>query len=128
VNIRLEIQYEGHILQWLTKGYCHLLQFFVPSSAKHKIDSILASQTQYHAHPGSHGKDNQVHYINAYTTDKCATYQLHDGIFKCRQAWHLFLASIGKLIKDLEHIAEIFCLWENSPDIGGYKGNVQLEI
>ncbi|KAG2063846.1 hypothetical protein BDR04DRAFT_1036956, partial [Suillus decipiens] len=142
VDIGLEIQHEGHVLQWLTKGHRRLLQFLLPSSTEHQIDSILASQTQYHcdlsaqledlggfrAHPGSRGKDDKVHYINAYTTDKCATYQLHDGIFKRRQAWHLFPASIGKLIKDLERIAEIFCLCGSAPHVGGHEGNARLEI
>ncbi|KIK36930.1 hypothetical protein CY34DRAFT_26192 [Suillus luteus UH-Slu-Lm8-n1] len=142
VDIGLEIQHEGHILQWLTKGHRRLLQFLLPSSAEHKIDSILASQTQYHcdlsaqledlggfrALPGSRGKDDKVHYINAYTTDKCATYQLHDGIFKRRQAWHLFPANIGKLVKDLERMAEIFRVCGNSPNVGGHEGNARLEI
>ncbi|KAG1854262.1 hypothetical protein F4604DRAFT_1883348 [Suillus subluteus] len=142
VDIGLEIQHEGHILQWLTKGHRHLLQFLLPSSAESKIDAILASQTQYHrdlsaqledlggfrAHPGSRGKDDEVYYINAYTTDKCATYQLHDGIFKRRQAWHLFPGNIGKLIKDLERMAEIFRLCGNSPNVGGHEGNARLEI
>lgn len=142
VDIGLEIQHEGHVLQWLTKGHRRLLQFLLPSSTEHKIDSILASRTQYHcdlsaqledlggfrAHPGSRGKDDKVYYINTYTTDKCATYQLHDGIFKHRQAWHLFPANIGRLVKDLERIAEIFQLCGSSPDIGGQEGNARLEI
>jgi hypothetical protein len=142
VDIGLEIQHEGHILQWLTKGHRHLLHFLLPSSTEGKIDSILASQTQYHrdlsaqledlggfrAHPGSRGKEDEVYYINAYTTDKCATYQLHDGIFKRRQAWHLFPASIGKFIKDLERMAEIFRFCGHSPNVGGHEGNARLEI
>ena len=142
VDVALEIQYEGHVLQWLTKGHRRLLQFLLPSTPESKIDSILASQSQYHcdlsaqlkdiggfrALPGSRGKDDNVYYINIYTTDKTATYQLHKGIFMRRQAWHLFPASIGRLIKDLERIVEIFCLCGNSPRVGGQEGNARLEI
>jgi hypothetical protein len=142
VDIGLEIQHEGRILQWLTKGHRRLLQFLLPSTPGHKIDAILASQSQYHcdlsaqlqdlggfrALPGSRGKDDNVYYINAYTTDKSATYQLHDGIFKRRQAWHLFPANIGKLLKDLERIAEIFRLCGDSSKGGGQEGNARLEI
>ncbi|KAG1772225.1 hypothetical protein EV702DRAFT_976833, partial [Suillus placidus] len=142
VDIGLEIQHKGRILQWLTKGHHRLLQLLLPSAPGHKIDSILASRSQYRrdlsaqledlggfrALPGSRGKDDNVYYINAYTTDKSATYQLHDGIFKRRQAWHLFPASIGKLTKDLERIAEIFRLCGGSPEVGGQEGSARLEI
>ncbi|KAG2062943.1 hypothetical protein BDR04DRAFT_1039491, partial [Suillus decipiens] len=142
VDVALEIQHKGHILQWLTKGHRRLLQFLLPSAPQDKIDSILTSQSQYHldlsaqledvggfrAHPGSRGKDDNVHYINVYTTDKSATYQLHDGIFVRRKPWHLFPASIGKLAKDLERIAEIFCLCGDSPKVGGHEGNARLEV
>lgn len=126
VDVALEIQCEGHVLQWLTKGHRHLLQFLLPSTPLHKIDSILASQSQYHldlsaqlediggfrAHPGSRGKDDNVRYINVYSTDKSVTYQLHDGIFMRRKPWHLFPASIGKRRRILRGLQRYFAFVE----------------
>ncbi|KAG1737036.1 hypothetical protein EDB19DRAFT_1637269, partial [Suillus lakei] len=142
VDIALEIRQEGHVLQWLTKGHHRLLAFLLPSIPIKEIDAILASRSQYYcdlsaqledlggfrAHPGSRGKPDHVYYINIYTTDKSATYQLHKGIFRHRKPWHLFPANIGRLSQDLERIAEQFRICGDSPTAGGLEGNARLEI
>ncbi|KAG1789699.1 uncharacterized protein HD556DRAFT_1243345, partial [Suillus plorans] len=142
VDIALEIRHEGHVLQWLTKGHHRLLAFLLPSVPIKEIDAILHSRSQYYrdlsaqledlggfrALPGSRGKPDHIYYINAYTTDKSATYQLHKGVFRRRKPWHLFPASIGKLSKDLERIAEQFLICGDSPTAGGLEGNARLEI
>jgi hypothetical protein len=55
------------------------------------------------------GLQDGVSYINIYTTNKKATYQLHQGIF---QAWHalelLSSHSIGKLMNDVNEMSNIF--------------------
>jgi hypothetical protein len=142
VDIAVEIRYAGHVLQWLTKGHRHVLEFLLPSIPMEKISDILSSSTQYYCDlsaqlgdiggfrslPGSRGASNKVIYINTYTTDKSATYQLHTGIFKRRKAWHLFPDKIDKLMADMEKIAETFRTCGGGQTMDGLEANARMEI
>lgn len=141
VDIGLEIRQEGCVLQWLTEGHRRIMAYLLPSASEERISDILKSPTQYQcdisaqlrelggfrASPGSRGKKDQVSYINVYTTDKSATYQLHDGIFRRRKPWHLFPSSITQLIKDMKIIGDTFrsCAGD---DTDGLEGNARMEI
>ena len=141
VDIGLEIRQEGRVLQWLTEGHPCIMAYLLPSASEELISDILKSQTQYHcdisaqlqelggfrASPGSCGKADQVSNINVYTTEKSATYQLHDGIFRCRKPWHLFPSSISQLIKDMESIGDTFCSCAGD-GTDGLEGNARMEI
>jgi len=114
-----------------------MLEFLLPSVPMEKISDILSSSTQYYcdlsAHlddiggfrsqPGSRGASDKVTYINTYTTDKSATYQLHTGIFKRRKAWHLFPDKIDKLMTDMEKIAETFRTCGGGQTMDGLEAN-----
>jgi hypothetical protein len=142
VDIAIEIWHPGHVLQWLTKGHRHVLEFLLPSAPAEKISDILNSKTQYHCDisaqlddlggfrsvPASRGAADRVIYINAYTTDKSATYQLHNGLFKRRKPWHLFPDKIDKLLEDTEKIAEMFRICSGNQTMGGLEGNARMEI
>jgi hypothetical protein len=142
VDIAVEIRYAGHVLQWLTKGHRHVLEFLLPSVPTERISDILTSPTQYYCDlsaqlsdiggfrslPGSRGASDKVIYINTYTTDKSATYQLHTGIFKRRKAWHLFPDKIDKLLADMERIAETFRTCGGGQTMDGLEANARMEI
>lgn len=141
VDIAMEVRHEGHVLQWLTKGHRRILEFLLPSASENKISDILHSKTQYNcdisaqlsdlggfrALPGSRGKADGVIYINNYTTDKSATYQLHQGVFRRRKPWHMFPTRIDQLLTDLKVIGETFRICGGSPG-AGLEGNAHMEI
>jgi hypothetical protein len=138
VDIGMEVRHEGHMLQWLTSAHRRILQVLLPSASHEQIDAVLKSNTQYRcdlsaqlgdlggfrALPSSRGKADSVSYINVYTTDKSATYQLHDGLFMRRKPWHLFPAHFTRLVKDVARIAEQFTLFGRE----GLEGNGRMEI
>lgn len=142
VDVAREIQYKGHVLQWLTKGHRRVLEFLLPSAPAEKISDVLNSNTQYHcdlsaqigdiggfrSQPGSRGAADRVTYINVYTTDKSATYQLHKGLFKRRKPWHLFPNKIDTLLEDMEKMAETFRTCGGSQTVDGLEGNARLEV
>ncbi len=141
VDVGLEIRQEGHVLQWLTEAHQRILAYLLPSASEDHIAAILKSQTQYHrdismqlgqlggfrASPGTRGKKDQVLYSNVYTTEKSATYQLHEGIFRRRKPWHLLPSSISQLVKDMKRIRDIFCSCAGNGN-EGLEGNARLEI
>jgi hypothetical protein len=142
IDVGIEIRQESHVLQWLTRGHRRILEFLLPSATEDHIEAILSSSAQYHqdingqlgdlsgfrASPSSRGKADSVIYINVYTTEKSATYQLHEGIYRRRKAWHLFPDTIGKLVKDLGRIAEFFKRCGGSQNHDGQEGNARMEI
>jgi hypothetical protein len=69
-----------------------------------------------------------VTYINIYTTDKSATYQLHKGLFKRRKPWHLFPNKIDTLLEDMEKMAETFRTCGGNQTVDGLEGNARLEV
>jgi len=142
VDIAIEIRCPGHVLQWLTKGHRYVLEFLMPSATARMISDVLNSKTQYHCDlsaqlddvggfrslPGSRGAADNLTYINVYTTDKSATYQLHTGLFKRRKPWHLFPDKIDKLLEDMEKIAGTFRTCGGSQTTDGLEGNARMEI
>ena len=138
VDIGLEIRQEGCVLQWLTDAHHRILAHLLPSASEEQISAVLNSRTQYHCDlsaqlqelggfrvsPGSRGKADQVSYINIYSTDKCATYQLHDGVFRRRKPWHLFPCNISKIREDMKRIGDTFVSCAND----GLEGNARMEI
>ena len=141
VDVAREIRYKGHVLQWLTKSHRRVLEFLLPSAAE-KISDVLNSSTQYHcdlsaqigdiggfrSQPGSRGAADRVAYINIYTTDKSATYQLHNGLFRRRKPWHLFPDKIGTLVEDMAKMAETFRTCGGDQTVDGLEGNARLEV
>lgn len=142
VDIGVEICYPGHVLQWLTKGHRHVLEFLLPSATADKISAVLNSPTQYHCDlsaqlndiggfrslPASRGAADRLIYSNIYSTDKSATYQLHSGLFKRRKPWHLFPDKADKLLADIEKIADTFRACGGSQTVDGLEGNARMEV
>lgn len=142
VDIGTEIWCAGHTLQWMTGSHRSLLRYILSRASESQVDSVLSSSTQYHldlsaqltdlggfrSSPASRGAADQVVYINVYTTDKSATYQLHNGLFKRRNGSHLFPENIGKLLKNMEKIADTFKICGGSQPLSGLEGNARMEV
>ena len=142
IDVGLEVRHEGHVLQWLTSGHRQILAFLLPSASADQIGAVLKSPSKYfcdlsaqlrdlggfRAIPGPQGRLDRIAYMNVYTTDKSATYQLHQGVFKRRKGWHLFSGTIGQLLRDLKSIAHTFQICGDPNVAGGHEGNARMEI
>lgn len=144
VDVALEVYQPNNVLQWLVQGHRRILRFVLPSASDSQVDAVLQSKTQYvldrsaqitdlggfRALPGSRGKNDQVTYINVYSTDKSVTYQLHSGVFKRRKAWHLFPENIKRLVADIKSIANTFrsCGGDGDHHNPMIEGNARMEV
>ena len=122
VDVGLEIRHQGHVVQWLTSAHRRLLEIALPKATEMQITRLLDSKKRYHkdlssqlkdlggcrATPGVAGSRDGVVYINIYTTDKTATYQLHTGVFRRKHANDLLPRRIKKLLKDVEGMSTVF--------------------
>jgi len=142
IDVGLEIWHPGHVVQWLTSAHLNVLRVALPSATDEQLMAILSSKSQFkldlsaqlqdlggcRVTPGSRGKEDQVTYINVYTTDKSATYQLHRGVFRRRDASELLLSRIDKLIEDMASMGQIFLECGGSPEADGLEGCARLEV
>lgn len=123
IDIGLEIRSEGRVLQWLQEGHSQLLQYCLPSqtaqgirkilrSKKFKIDisTLLYDLAGFRVEVPGPGRADQVAYINVYTTDKSATYQLHHGAFSRHRASDLLPTRISALVHDIKELGILYDL------------------
>ncbi|KIP01488.1 hypothetical protein PHLGIDRAFT_80512 [Phlebiopsis gigantea 11061_1 CR5-6] len=121
VDIGLEIQCPGHIVQWLEDAHTTILHYALPQHNQREIRSILRSP-KFHVDTAAllydlagfrtevtpkHEGDSIV-YLNVYTTDKSVTYQLHTGAFRRHKAEDTLPSTIGRLIQDMETLGEVW--------------------
>lgn len=138
VDVGVEIRKEGHVVQWLTSSHAQILQSVLPHLNEDQIQQLKTSP-KFQLDRAAQLKDfagfrivphkrlateGSPVYIQAYTTDKTPTYQLHNGIFQRRKPSELFPHSIGRLIEDIKKMEEIFqsCIRSDQ------EGTARLEV
>ncbi|KAK7675980.1 hypothetical protein QCA50_014254 [Cerrena zonata] len=148
-DVGIEVRSPGKVLQWLTEGHANLLRHILPEIPEDQIASILRqpafkpdmaaqirdySGFRYHCRKRIQEATN-VHYINAYTTDKSPFYQLHAGLFRRRKASDLLPSNIDKLLDDLERGQDILSQCGGIPvdgemeaAEGPQEGAVRIEV
>ncbi|KAI6041177.1 hypothetical protein EDC04DRAFT_2566081 [Pisolithus marmoratus] len=92
IDVGLEFGNHGHVVTWRKNGHAALIQHLLPDhdnpaaamerSQQYYIDyhMHLKDIAGFHWTPGRHS--NVIKYVQAYTTEKAVSYQLHDGIFR----------------------------------------------
>lgn len=143
IDVGIEIHMAGHILQWTQGGHAAILQSILPGISNHNINRLLNSKTLFHldracqltdlagfrCEPSSQGKKDAISYINVYTTDKSATYQLHDGVFKRREPTCLFPNNIKRTLQDIDSMSQTFTACAGrTTGTKGLEGNARLEV
>ncbi|KAI6124727.1 hypothetical protein EDD16DRAFT_1517369 [Pisolithus croceorrhizus] len=94
IDVTLKFGKENHVVTWHHDGHSTLLQHCLPLLEADAIDNLmecpsfyidhamhLLDLTSFHSSPGPRGKDDKVTYIQAYTTEKSTSYQIHQGLF-----------------------------------------------
>ena len=126
IDVGLEVYLPNHVLQWLTDAHPQLLKFGLPKQAavdpnslgrlledpRHFFSDLVAQFREFagfRSTPFRKGLADSVVYLNVYTTDKEATYQLHTGSFRKHNPSELLQGTSGdKLIKDINKMMAQF--------------------
>lgn len=126
VDIGVEFGTPGHVVTWRTSGHDTLIQYLMPDlgharaamarSKRFYVDNQmhLKDIAGFRWTPGSHS--DIIHYVQAYTTEKAISYQLHQGIFALRKPVELLNEGPRrKLLDDLNRQSDILhtCTGDN---------------
>lgn len=135
LDVALEIQSPDLILQWKTANHADLLQYLLPSAPVNRavnlpnttafqedISSLCYQLAGFRIAVPAIGRADHVKYINVYTTDKCATYQLHHGAFTRHTPQCLFPSNLPQALTDLGHLAKLlyYC--------AGYRDDDEFDV
>ncbi|KAG6370137.1 hypothetical protein JVT61DRAFT_12439 [Boletus reticuloceps] len=94
VDVGFEIGVPGSVVTWRHTGHRFLLAHCLPTLHEGDIEVLLNRKTEmdhqmhlkdltgFRCQPGRKGSRDKVSYIQAYTTEKTMSYQLHNGLFK----------------------------------------------
>lgn len=144
VDVGLEFGLPGRVVTWRTLGHEALVSYLLPNhqnpgralhhgrSKSYHVDHQmhLKDLAGFRWTPGSHS--NVFRYIQAYTTEKAISYQLHQGIFSHRKASELLPERLRtKLLKDLEEQSKILydCTGDSEDmDQRAQDGCARLEV
>ena len=129
VDVALEVHEAHHCLVWTKEMHNRVIQHALPSLTSEQARSLtraakfildpaaqLTSFAGFRLEPGRLGYADHVSYLNVYTTDKAATYQLNGGIYRRRTCTDLLPQNINKLLEDIDKISETMSL------CGGVQG------
>ncbi|KAG8218047.1 hypothetical protein J3R82DRAFT_3387 [Butyriboletus roseoflavus] len=144
IDVGLEFRVPGMVVTWRTLGHEALAHFLLPDlddpgrallrSKKYYVDHQMHFKdlAGFRWSPGAHS--DIFHYIQAYTTEKAISYQLHNGIFSHRKPSELLSKKLStKLISDLEQQSEVIhtCTGDaevEADDRRPHEGCARLEV
>ncbi|KDQ49882.1 hypothetical protein JAAARDRAFT_142807, partial [Jaapia argillacea MUCL 33604] len=137
IDVGLEVSCQDHVVQWLETAHHQLLSACLPSCTMNAVDklvngsrfdvdrvALLRDFAGFRVEVKSAGDLDGVVYVQAYTTDKCATYQLHQGAFTRHRPSDLFPDKVEALLKHVLTISQVYgvCAVEGNP------GCARLEV
>ncbi|THH21444.1 hypothetical protein EUX98_g8377 [Antrodiella citrinella] len=142
VDVAIEVRWPQRVLLWKTDAHYKVVQRALGCDddearalmrSRHKTSVDLCAQLKelggFRSHPGTLGLNRGVLYINVYTTDKAATYQLHQGDFERRRYTDVGPARLERLSRSVETTRDTFfdCAGVNSEQTG-FDGATRFEI
>jgi len=144
VDIALEVGVEEHIATWRTSGHKSLLRHCLPSLNTEGLDNLtnkhafsqdrmmhLLDLSGFHCETGKHGKEDDVKYIQAYTTEKTMAYQLHQGLFTDKNPQDLLMTpKLEKLVQDIEKMSLVLfeCTGDGEDQKTPQDGCARIEV
>lgn len=131
----LEFGCRSHVVTWRTSGHTKLLARCLPALdeediyalIKHlvsfQLDSMihLLDLAGFHCTPSSKGGEDNVCYVQTYTTKKVMAYQQHQGIFSEQQPKALLsTTSLLELCKVIDHMSSVLydCVGDGQAIVG----------
>ena len=145
VDVALEVHSPNLVLQWREDSHAALLHHVLPTAPWERVDNIpnttafnndisalLYQLAGFRVEVPAVGRPDNVRYVNVYTTDKSATYQLHQGAYSRHKPSDLLPNKITKLLKDVGLLAQLYyqCAGYREDDEEGVcqEGAARLEI
>ena len=142
IDVGVEVHSDNQVLQWRTDAHLAILEYALPTAALGDIQRAMTRKSFQVDHsaqlyglggfrwevPKSLFGEQDIRYVNVYTTDKSATYQLHPGAFRRHRSDDLFPDKIEKLMKDIDTLSVVYeeCAGERgSPP---HYSNARLEV
>ena len=143
IDIGLEFGAPHHVVTWRSLGHSALLRHLCPNIRN--LDRVLERSKTFYIDHQMHLKDfagfrwtpgqnaPPIHYMQAYTTEKSVSYQLHEGLFRQRKPLELLSdRPCGRLLHDLEKQSKILfsCTGDNPNhhQTGPQEGCARLEV
>ncbi|KAH0826436.1 hypothetical protein J3R83DRAFT_5418 [Lanmaoa asiatica] len=142
VDIGVEFSIPGKVVTWHSSGHHALVRYLLPDvqnpatilgqSKKYYVDNQmhLKDLTGFRWTPGSHS--DILHYVQAYTTEKAVSYELHQGIFKlCKPSELLADRVRARLINDIQEQSQVIhtCIGDDgNEDSIPQEGCAHLEV
>lgn len=144
IDIGLEFGTPNHVVTWRDSGHENVLAHCLPSVEPNQINDIVDKSTFYvdkmmhlkdlsgfRYAPGIRGRADNVQYIQAYTTEKAMSYQLHAGLFSPLHPKSLLTTeNIKGLITKIEEMSKILfdCTADGDQNRYPQEGCARLEI
>ncbi|KAI6095801.1 hypothetical protein EDD16DRAFT_1501293 [Pisolithus croceorrhizus] len=144
IDVGLEFGHSDHVVTWRDTGHEALLAHCLPSVDEVDVDSIvdkttfqvdrmmhLKDLTGFRYAPGTKGHADKVHYIQAYTTEKTMSYQLHPGLFSPLDPNSLLTSgSLNDLLQKVEEMSKILfeCTADGDEARYAQEGCARLEV
>jgi hypothetical protein len=114
IDVALEVREPERVLQWTTDGHREILKLVLPTCSDERLDRVLErSYKTFHDLSSSlvdlgglwcipnSTDDDELLYVNAYTTDKTVSYQLHKGIWTPHTAASVLPQNFRRLDNDI---------------------------
>ncbi|KAI6008988.1 hypothetical protein PISMIDRAFT_120059 [Pisolithus microcarpus 441] len=142
IDVGLEFGNPGHVVTWRRYGHPAIGRHLLPdhNDPAAAMERSRQYYVDYHMHlkdiagfrwtPGRHS--DVIKYVQAYTTEKAISYQLHDGIFRPRKPSELLSDRLTeRLLDDLDKQAGILFTCTGNGDMWGGEpqdGCARLEV
>ncbi|KIJ57725.1 hypothetical protein HYDPIDRAFT_103939, partial [Hydnomerulius pinastri MD-312] len=139
LDVAIEYGIPSRVVTWRAQGHRALLQYLLPDTDITKLmksknffeDNVMHMNdvAGFHCETKSFGRDAKISYIQAYTTEKSVSYQLHNGIYATRKPQDLLSkAGLQKMIKDLDTISTTIFACAGNRQEPSQEGCARLEV
>lgn len=121
VDVALQVEHPTHVVHWTTASHANILAYLLPGATPVARENLIRSdnfQLDICAHmtdvagfrvgTSTIGRNDNVHYINVYSTEKSVHYQLHGGVFQKPELRDLLPANLARLVKQVDTWTEVF--------------------
>ncbi|KAH9918284.1 uncharacterized protein B0H18DRAFT_882857, partial [Fomitopsis serialis] len=136
VDVALEVRRPGHVVHWRRDNMERIIRHAVPHGSPLTISHLprgkvlkidhavqLSDVAGFRVGTPSLGSIDRVRYINVYSTEKSAHYQLHNGHFDAALPLELLPGKIDKLLKRVNEWTKVFndCKTTRKEGTGRYE-------
>ncbi|KAG1784439.1 uncharacterized protein HD556DRAFT_1251332, partial [Suillus plorans] len=143
VDVALTIGVEGHVVTWRKSCHRDLLRHLMPRACPQKVAALTKNKRKFHfdrtlqikelagfrATTANFKDNDEITYVQAYCTEKNASYQLHPGVFRRRQPKELLQKKTEqKIVDDLDVMSQVFYECAGEGNVEGRDGCARLEI